>query len=281
MNQTTIAPVTIEGTLAERPDAAEMPQATLFFATDTLELFIVVINQATGARTWESTASGAAGGVGLDEIAVGTGTGIAGYTYFTFNPTTHAMTLVGQDTNRFLIADGSTANRFFQLYNDGNFLSVDVVLKAATQRFLLNDSAGVELMNLDQRATVRQLDLLTETAKPAFRVIAKDAQVVVQKFSAPTTVTHAQSPYTMLAHDTIIDVDTSGGAVSIILNSTLPTNQEVMVRDKTGNAGANPITITATAGTVLGPPGTGTVNVNYDYRAWKFDGTNWREGVSP
>lgn len=64
----------------------------------------------------------------------------------------------------------------------------------------------------------------------------------------PTVVTFAQSPYTPLIADTVLLVDTSGGAVTISMplasaRLTSKGYQPLIVKDDVGNAATNAITI--------------------------------------
>lgn len=65
-----------------------------------------------------------------------------------------------------------------------------------------------------------------------------------------TNVTHAMSPYVVLTTDNYISVDCSGGAVTLNFPN-VPTFKETwIVKDRTGNASANNISITTPGGTV-------------------------------
>jgi hypothetical protein len=69
---------------------------------------------------------------------------------------------------------------------------------------------------------------------------------------SPTTVTFAMSPYTALPADRVLLVDTSGGAVAINIGGGAARNGfDIEVRDITGNAVANNISVSYT-GTVDG-----------------------------
>lgn len=69
--------------------------------------------------------------------------------------------------------------------------------------------------------------------------VASSSQAV-----AYTNVTHAMSPYTVLATDSYISVDCSGGAVTLNFPNTPTATQTWTVKDRTGNAAANNITLT-------------------------------------
>lgn len=68
--------------------------------------------------------------------------------------------------------------------------------------------------------------------------------------SSYTSVEFGDSPYTVLADDFYISVDTSGGAVTILLPDTTDTRREFEIKDRTGNTPANNITVTTVSGAV-------------------------------
>ena len=67
---------------------------------------------------------------------------------------------------------------------------------------------------------------------------------------AYTNVTFAMSPYTVLSTDQYISCDTSGGAITLNFPNAPTFKQEWVVKDRTGNANTNPITITTPGGVV-------------------------------
>lgn len=81
-----------------------------------------------------------------------------------------------------------------------------------------------------------------------------------------TNVNHAMSPYTVLAADEYISVDCSAGTVQLnFFNS--PTFKRVwVIKDRTGNAAVNNITITTPGGTVTFD-GLTTYTMNSNYQA--------------
>lgn len=67
---------------------------------------------------------------------------------------------------------------------------------------------------------------------------------------AYTNVTHAQSPYTVLAGDEYISVDCSGGVVSLLFPNAPTANRTWVVKDRTGSASTSNISITTVGGAV-------------------------------
>lgn len=73
MRATQTAPVVLTGLLADLPNPAETPQGYLFFATDTVQLFMLTIDPVTQVRSWDVT-SGSSSATGSI------------YRTYTFNP---------------------------------------------------------------------------------------------------------------------------------------------------------------------------------------------------
>lgn len=86
--------------------------------------------------------------------------------------------------------------------------------------------------------------------EPVSPLTATDVQSAIQQAAAlalpapPTVVSFAMSPYTPLAADQLLLVDTSGGAVTINLTASASRGgAPIEVKDATGNADANPISV--------------------------------------
>lgn len=91
-----------------------------------------------------------------------------------------------------------------------------------------------------------------------------------------TTVNHAASPYTVLATDNYIAVDPSGGTVTLNFPNAPTTNRIWVVKDKTGSAATNNISITTPGGTVtIDGQTTYKLVSNYSSVSLLFDGTNY------
>jgi hypothetical protein len=91
-----------------------------------------------------------------------------------------------------------------------------------------------------------------------------------------TNVNFAASPYTVLATDQYISVDTSGGAITLRFPNAPTSNREWVVKDRTGNAGINNITITTVGGAVLFDGSTSyVINANYGSVQLIFNGTSY------
>lgn len=81
-----------------------------------------------------------------------------------------------------------------------------------------------------------------------------------------TDISAADSPYSLLPTDFYVSVDTSGGAVTINLPNTQTVIRTIVVKDRTGDAINNPISIT-TPGGVVTIDGQTTYDLNQQYEA--------------
>jgi len=73
------------------------------------------------------------------------------------------------------------------------------------------------------------------------------------------------SPYTVLTTDEYISVDCSGGPITIKLHNAATTGQSFTIKDRTGNASTNNITVTTVGGVVNIDGSTSFVlNTNYE-----------------
>lgn len=85
--------------------------------------------------------------------------------------------------------------------------------------------------------------------EPASPITATDVQTAIQQAASlalpmPTAVTFAMSPYTVLPTDRVLLVNTSGGAVTInMMAAAARGGLDLTVKDDTGNAAANPISV--------------------------------------
>ena len=72
----------------------------------------------------------------------------------------------------------------------------------------------------------------------------------IQSLVTYTNVTFAMSPYTVLASDEYLSLNTSGGAITLLFPNTTTTNRIWVVKDRTGNASTNNVSITTVGGAV-------------------------------
>jgi hypothetical protein len=93
----------------------------------------------------------------------------------------------------------------------------------------------------------------------------------------PTAVAFAASPYTVLAADKFLLVDTSGGAVEVDLPAVASSSgRTLVVKDEGGAAATNAITIDPNgAETLDGSATSATITTNYGFMEFFCDGTQW------
>lgn len=87
-------------------------------------------------------------------------------------------------------------------------------------------------------------------------------------------ITFADSPYSALVTDYFISVDTSGGAISIILPTAPTTNQTFLIKDRTGNANTNNITVTS-VGNTMDTTASYIIEGNYESSSFLFNTANY------
>lgn len=103
---------------------------------------------------------------------------------------------------------------------------------------------------------------------PAGAVTATNVQDAIGQAAAgggpvPTVVTLAMSPYTPLASDTLLMVDTSAGSVTIAMLLAATRTLDLEIKDATGNAAANPISVTFSGGESADGLSPYTIDSNY------------------
>lgn len=93
---------------------------------------------------------------------------------------------------------------------------------------------------------------------------------------AYTNVNHAASPYTVLTTDYYISVDCSAGVVTLKFPNAPTANQIWIVKDRTGNASTNNISVTTVGGSVtIDGQTTYTIAGNYGSIELLYNGTNY------
>lgn len=92
-----------------------------------------------------------------------------------------------------------------------------------------------------------------------------------------TAVDHSMSPYTVTATDYYLSVDASAGTVTILLPDSPATNRQFVIKDRTGTALTNDITITTVSGlTTIDEIGTVIVFDDiFEFISLLFHGTNY------
>lgn len=91
-----------------------------------------------------------------------------------------------------------------------------------------------------------------------------------------TSVSFGASPYTVLTADQFLAVQTSGGAISILLPNAPTTGRVIYIKDSNGAAATSNISITTVGGTVtIDGQTTYKIQANYGSINVVFDGTNY------
>lgn len=113
------------------------------------------------------------------------------------------------------------------------------------------------------------------------QITATNVQKAIEQASSipgaisATPVVFAQSPYTVLPTDYYIYVDTSGGAVTLLLGeASARLGVPLVIKDVTGNANTNNITITRAAAETI--DGLTSIIVSADFGGYRL---NPRSGV--
>lgn len=85
----------------------------------------------------------------------------------------------------------------------------------------------------------------------------------------PTAVTFAMSPYTPVASDTLLLVDTAGGPVTIAMRPAAERNGvDLEIKDDTGHAAANPVSVVRNGAETI--DGLTTYPIDGNYGSAKF-----------
>lgn len=109
--------------------------------------------------------------------------------------------------------------------------------REAARRLRYEPSTGVAATNVQTAIETVQANLVAAVAVAS----------VTPPAIVPTSVTFAQSPYTVLPTDYLLEVDTTGGAVSIqTAASASRGNKPFTVKDIAGNAAVNAISVLRT-----------------------------------
>ena len=105
----------------------------------------------------------------------------------------------------------------------------------------------------DSGTAVTTGDIVNVLGSPGITTNASGNTIVLSVSGVTTNyvnVTFAMSPYTVLATDYYISVDSSGGPVTIRLPNAPAFFRQFIVKDRTGNATTNNVTLTTVGGVV-------------------------------
>jgi hypothetical protein len=89
------------------------------------------------------------------------------------------------------------------------------------------------------------------------------------------TTTVTTTPYTVLSTDEVVLVNVAGPASVILPTIVAGKNTAFYIKDASGAALANPITITAVGGATINGIAFALINGNYSHVQFVWDGTGW------
>jgi hypothetical protein len=99
---------------------------------------------------------------------------------------------------------------------------------------------------------------------------------LTEVLSSYVNVTSAMSPYTVTATDYFISCDTSTGPITIRMPDSPTQYDQFIVKDRTGNAATNNVTVTTVGGAILIDGSTSYVFTdNYESLEMIFNGTSY------
>jgi hypothetical protein len=156
------------------------------------------------------------------------------------------------------------------LYNVASMQTGGAILYASNPAAL---AVAARLVSLD----VNKGQQLSITESRRFDAIGSFVSGVTQLAS----VTHANSPFTVIEAQQLIEVDVTGGVCTVLFEASPAIGAKHDVKNIAGDPGTNPITVNGNGHNVEDPASlqtfSSTVNLvtrgaSYSY---KFDGTNW------
>lgn len=181
------------------------------------------------------------------------------------------ITLVGDVANNISVAGNAGANM------------LDIVITGTTFHSLLVGNSSGSLANLGV-ATNGQLPIGSTGADPVLATltagtgvsIANGVGSITISSSGTTTLTYtdvSSSPYVVLATDQYLSVDCSGGPITLQFPNAATTGRTYVVKDRTGSANTNNITIT-TVGGVVNIDGAASYVMNTQYSSVQLMGNS-------
>lgn len=121
----------------------------------------------------------------------------------------------------------------------------------------------------------RDCRALVDILSRSLAIIRASIASLEQNISAPniSNITVANTPYTALSGDYLIDVDASGGAVTIYLPFYVNSKREISIckKDSSGNA----VTVNGNSKSINGSA-TSSIGTQYMMKTYIYTGTEWR-----
>lgn len=123
----------------------------------------------------------------------------------------------------------------------------------------------------DTRERARELRF-----EPTGSITATNVQKAIEEMRQidGTSIAFANSPYSVTNADTVLYVDTSGGAITILLQASAARNGvPLSIKDVTGNAAANNITVKPVAGETIDTTYTNgaPLAINADFSGYRLN----------
>lgn len=181
----------------------------------------------------------------------------------------------------------------FTTVSAGTSVSAGTTVTAGTGITVSDFTAGVVQSSnagvfSSTEGTDGQLLISSSVGAPAWATITPGANITVTNGNNKITIAAnagastlnytqtAVTPYVVAAADDFIAINSSGGAKQVNLPNAPATGRIFVIKDYTGSAAANNITVT-TVGGVINIDGATTyiLNVNYESIQVLFDGTNY------
>ena len=257
----------------------------------------VQIGNATGSLT--SIAVGTTGQVligatGADPAfaALGTNSGLTAHSLL-LGQNNAAITALGVAANGQIPIGSTGADPVLAVPTNGNNISwatgagsLTANLTGTTAHSIQIGNAGGSLTSLGV-ATNGQLPIGSTGADPVLATLTAGTGITITNgagtitIGATGTITFTYTnvnttPYVVAANDEFLSVDCSGGVITVQLPNTPTTGRAYIIKDRTGNAATNNITVTTVGGVVTIDGGTTYVmNTNREAINVLFNGTNY------
>ncbi len=182
----------------------------------------------------------------------------------------------GNETSNILIGDDVNG-----INGESNVLRIGSGTGAGTGQLTQAFICGIDGVNVGPVATVvteslDQLGTAVITAGTGINVTA-GANTITIAAAGVVTLSYTSvnsSPYVVLTSDDFISVDCSGGAITVQLPNAATLGRTYVIKDRTGSAGTNNITVT-TVGGAINIDGATTFVMNTAYQAVSIIGNGF------